>query len=446
MGIVDELLNAGIAFCDADNPNKATHAPVTLHPTPFPLKKFAQATSLQPLFNELIYQCVQQRHLLEDVCRDLISSAKKDEFVDALFGIWERCQFKSPEIFFNISRSDYMLDEHARLEPKLCQVELNTVSVSLAGLSTRVSHWHKARLSFNEQQAMPDNDAIDKIAAGFSEALRVYAATFQVPFESLHIAMVVHPKERNVYDQNSLIEAIDLPGQIHKVHLTDTMPVDPLSGRLLWNDKEIAIVYYRTGYDPSDYVDQACWNLRLTIEQSRAIKCPDIAAHLAGLKKLQQVLCQDEQLCKIIVDAEKRAALQACFTGIYSLDNVEAVSRAKQAPANFVLKPQREGGGHNYYNDQVRDALIHLSADELQSFVLMERIRPHPRITSIIKNNHLFENVSTISELGIYGVVLMAPNVCINYAAGHVLRTKPDTSDEGGVVAGFSALDSVILV
>ena len=32
------------------------------------------------------------------------------------------------------------------------------------------------------------------------------------------------------------------------------------------------------------------WSVYLLLEQSRAIKCPSVAYHLAGTKKIQQVL------------------------------------------------------------------------------------------------------------------------------------------------------------
>lgn len=42
----------------------------------------------------------------------------------------------------------------------------------------------------------------------------------------------------------------------------------------------------RAGYSPDDYPSPAEWDARLLIEQSRAIKCPNIAYHLTGTKKV----------------------------------------------------------------------------------------------------------------------------------------------------------------
>lgn len=43
---------------------------------------------------------------------------------------------------------------------------------------------------------------------------------------------------------------------------------------------------FRAGYAPEDYPSQVEWEARLLIEQSRAIKCPNIAYHLVGTKKV----------------------------------------------------------------------------------------------------------------------------------------------------------------
>jgi len=52
-----------------------------------------------------------------------------------------------------------------------------------------------------------------------------------------------------------------------------------------------------------------------------------------------------------------------------------------------------------------------------------------------------------VSELGIFGVVIGdSKNILVNEQVGHMLRTKVSSADEGGVAAGWGALDSVYLV
>jgi len=53
----------------------------------------------------------------------------------------------------------------------------------------------------------------------------------------------------------------------------------------------------------------------------------------------------------------------------------------------------------------------------------------------------------TVSELGIYGAFLGdGRNIYCNESCGHLLRTKKTTSNEGGVLLGYSVLDSPLLV
>lgn len=52
----------------------------------------------------------------------------------------------------------------------------------------------------------------------------------------------------------------------------------------------------------------------------------------------------------------------------------EVLDRARASPDDFVLKPQREGGGNNLYGEQIPERL----KDErgLAAYILMQRIRP----------------------------------------------------------------------
>ena len=62
---------------------------------------------------------------------------------------------------------------------------------------------------------------------------------------------------------------------------------------LIIDGKTIAVTYFRAGYSPNDYKSEKEWDARLKIERSLTIKAPNIAYHIAGSKKIQQVLAQD---------------------------------------------------------------------------------------------------------------------------------------------------------
>lgn len=66
-----------------------------------------------------------------------------------------------------------------------------------------------------------------------------------------------------------------------------------------------------------------CWDARLMMERSRAVKCPDISTHLAGTKKVQQVLARPGVVEKFFPDQpEAVKQIRATFAGLYTLDMV----------------------------------------------------------------------------------------------------------------------------
>jgi len=49
--------------------------------------------------------------------------------------------------------------------------------------------------------------------------------------------------------------------------------------------KEVAFVYYRTGYQVEHYSHEKAWETRELLECSKALKCPSIDVHLTTFKK-----------------------------------------------------------------------------------------------------------------------------------------------------------------
>ena len=56
-------------------------------------------------------------------------------------------------------------------------------------------------------------------------------------------------------------------------------------GVLRVRGKEIALVYYRIGYQLEQYSDEGAWKTRELMDTSMAIKLPSINVHLATFKK-----------------------------------------------------------------------------------------------------------------------------------------------------------------
>ncbi|CAI5936629.1 unnamed protein product [Closterium sp. NIES-64] len=442
-------------------------APVTLLPTPFPAHHFHRAVELAPLFNALVDAVSQDADFLQST---LASAGRSDSFTAGLLRIHAEIIKEGIQqpLRLGMHRSDYMLDT---VTGGVLQVELNTISSSFPGLTSRVTDLHRHMVGMYGEKAGLSVDSVPLNTAAADMADALAAAWREYGDESSLILMVVQKPERNMYDQHCLSQLV---WQRHGIRvlrksLKEVQQQGAItdSGDLTVDGHHISVVYYRAGYGPGDYPTDLEWEARLLLERSAAVKCPTIAYHLAGAKKVQQQLAQPGVLERFVSDEASLQAMRQCFAGLWSLEEErgagegpadggaarnEIISKAIREPSEFVLKPQREGGGNNIYNEEITRKLTELTEageagrQELAAFILMQRLFPPVHRSVLIRRcQHSWND--TLSELGAYGTYLRnGDKVVINAAAGHLLRTKTATSNEGGVASGFAVLDSPYLV
>ena len=73
------------------------------------------------------------------------------------------------------------------------------------------------------------------------------------------------------------------------------------------------------------------------------------------MKKIQEHISYDQHLKELLKNDEKTCApIKAVFAEFFKLDNNENMDKVLKNPENYVLKPQREGGGNNYYKSEIR--------------------------------------------------------------------------------------------
>lgn len=267
-------------------------APVTLFPSPFPQELFHEAESVQTLMNLVMHRVAYDQLFLNT---SLEKTIRVDDFTRNLLNVnndLQRIGVAQP-LTFGLFRADYMID-HMDNDPVLKQVEANAIASGFAGLGPRVLKLHRHIVSkyYPERlNGLPDNNADVNYAKRMIESWESYGSETSV------ILFIVEKRAINICDQRSLEFTIATTRpdiRILRRSLEELEESAVLNeNRLLLIDKnrlEVGLVYFRMCYDPSHYLSEKTWKLRLKIEMSKSIKCPSINYQLAGVKKFQQIL------------------------------------------------------------------------------------------------------------------------------------------------------------
>lgn len=363
--------------------------------------------------------------------------------------------------------------------PTMKQVEFNTIASSFGGLSSQVSAMHKYFQSIHaypestspilKDSSLPPNSSVHGLALGLAKAHDAYGG--RATGLSTCVIFLVQDSERNVFDQRHVEYALNRNHSITTFRLPFSRVLSDTSvdeeRKLIYTPPhapgtkfEVAVIYFRAGYSPDEYHGQKDWDARLQIERSAAIKCPSILTHLAGTKKVQQVLAtpHSPHLKRFLPDDGSAGEVLKTFAPIYPMDNSDAGREAQKLATNpetavrYVLKPQREGGGNNVYRKAIPQFLTRLPESHWPAYILMEMIEPPPQSNVIFRNGEM-QRGDVICELGVYGACVWKNGekdgertILENVEAGYLLRTKGSASEEGGVAAGFGSVDSARLI
>ncbi|XP_063629335.1 glutathione synthetase-like isoform X2 [Cydia splendana] len=452
----DWALMHGVGMRDRKNFTKDAIqiAPFVLLPSPFPRTEFNKAVELQQVLNELMHKVAHNDDFLEHTLQNAL---QVDEFTANLYEIWVKVRKEgiAQTLSLGLFRSDYLMQQPDG--NKIKQVEFNTIASSFGAISSNLPAMNRyilRQLGCGDLiKNMPENKALSGLCSGIIEAYDLFGVPGSVAL------FVVEEVSYNICDQ-----------RFHEFEISETRP-DIIIYRktlneifeeaslndkkqLMLDDKVVAVVYYRSGYEPAQYPSQREWDARLRVEQSTAIKCPSIHYQLAGTKKVQQALAAPGALEQFLGAGAISGRVRDIFTGLYSLDfddsGERAVEMALADAERFVLKPQREGGGNNLYGADIREALLRMRhSRERAAYILMERILPPLVSGYVVRPGGQVPPPLTdlVSELGIFGVIIGSKDkIYSNRQVGHMLRTKLADANEGGVAAGLGALDSPYLL
>jgi len=300
------------------SPSHLVHAPFSLLPSPLPRSAYEQGVALAEINNRMVENIASDEEYLRQTLKEV---CKSDDFTRRLMEIFEatRTEAARDDAVLAVLRSDYMLDEPTG---GLLQVELNTIASSFGCLSTMVARMHKHLVEFAGLQGeitmddLPENSALDAISEALAAAVRAPAAGG----DDGAMLMVVQPGERNAFDQQWLQAKLWDSHRIRTIRkslaeVAECATTDA-SGGLWIVGQRVTVAYFRAGYTPTDYPSEKEWEGRLLLEKSSAIKCPNMAYHLAGTKKVQQDLTRPGVLERFL-PPEDAAAMRGSFTGLW---------------------------------------------------------------------------------------------------------------------------------
>ncbi|MCJ1340787.1 hypothetical protein MMC09_006083 [Bachmanniomyces sp. S44760] len=480
----------------------AVTAPVTLFPSQFPRNCYEEALAIQKAYNQLYALISQDEEWLTTIVEEIIDV---DDFIAKLWNVHLAVKREGyvQNISLGLFRSDYLVHVNPlnpSSSPQIKQVEFNTIASSFGGLSSQVSLLHKYLLSSGaypesisiDPSDLPENSTIRSLTSGLAAAFHQYGPSKTNPPSPKCIIFIVQDPERNVFDQRLLEYHLESSDRIRTFRVpfaevlsrtrlppTQSNPNRPLIYTPPHSPStayEVSVIYFRAGYAPTDYPNETFWAARIHLERSAAMKCPTVLTHLAGSKKVQQVLAtpSSPHLSRFLNhnhnhNPNLENQIRSTFAAIYPLDNTPAGKHAKSIATdpekckNYVLKPQREGGGNNIYRSAIPAFLKTLGEEEnWKGHILMEIIEP-PSVRNSIFREGVVSSGEVIGELGVYGVCLWRnrgkgrdrdrdeaeeknKGIIENWEAGYLLRTKGRESEEGGVAAGFGSVDSVYLI
>ena len=477
---------------------------ISVIPTAFPRAQFQHAVRIQGAFNELYAKVAEDHAWLEGILEELRRKTTADGFVAKLWGIWERVvrEDGGEEVQpwrCAVWRSDYMLQASREIldfqnradggnkggegdvrnvfrDAQLKQVEFNTFSCAGGSHATIVANAHRYLASRGAHGAgritrekLRSNDSLDSIVRLLEAAYRAYGSPVSDDVKQTAILMTVQGRNINICDERPVEYALsecDPPILLYRVEFGEkTMQscklganrellfLPPSGGPPL----EISVVYHRAGYSEGEYDDKGI-EARYMLECSRAIKCPTILSQISGFKKVQQELARPGVLERFLTP-DKSALLRQVFMPMYPLDDspegqhAREIALSEDMAADYILKPNMEGGGNNIHGCNIPDFLLALPPERWSDYILMRRIEP-PLVHGVLVSPKFGYQGPTISELGILGTCMWARNdlgggsldIGIDSHGGWTFKTKPSHVEEMSVVMGYGCFDSPCLV
>lgn len=420
---------------------QVTHLPCSLAPWNADPGFVAETEALTVLYSDLYHKVAQDDDFLY---REFEEARKADDFIEHLFRAKEKEAGGKPCLYLN--RNDCMpaVQPDGTVWPK--QVEMNLMASALAEASSVVYRMHRF-VGQRTGRVLKENFGGQGLAKALAEAhkranmsgiILLLIPVGEVSVFDQRITETRLVEEHGLSTMRASLEELGEEGEIR-------------GGDLYFRGQLVSIAYFRTGYAPAHYRNEKAWQARELIEASSAVSVPSARTQLANTKLIQLVLSNREVLERFVSPEAARRLARSCVAfskldeEFTSPDGKSALGReqALSDPARWVLKPHREGGGNNFFGNDIVEKLKAMRSEEAAAYILMERIQQN-----VFDSVRLVEGKAIpcrcMTELGFFGTAYFPKaegEAEFNTAQGYLLRTKDESMDEGLVLGGFSFLD-----
>ena len=156
------------------------------------------------------------------------------------------------------------------------------------------------------------------------------------------------------------------------------MKYDSKTRDIYYEDKLISCFYFRTLYSPNHFKTEKHWEVMETIEKSKALKIPSVRMQLVNSKRFQAEFSK-LAILEAFIPRDEAELLHSLNKNIWDFEQFSNAKEwiEKTREEEYVLKPNRDGGGNNYFGSQVTEKLIEFGAneEELHQYILMKKIR-----------------------------------------------------------------------
>lgn len=463
---------------------------ISLAPSPFPRLLFEEARDLQVNFQELYIAVAKDPEWLKEALKDLLVT---DLLIRTLWSVFENVQGRRTANTINlcagIFRSDYMIHADESHDLKLKQVEFNTIACAGAAHGQRVVGMHRHFRDIGmyrdmSEQPSATNTEMAELNIPMCDNIKGIVDTLEVAhsmYMTSHwirssrpgrvcVLMIVQPHNFNIADERPVeygLQALSPPVMCYRLewgrnvleHTTLTS-----TNKLMYHPPHLAqsyqvsVVYFRAGFETREYegsLKEIGIEIRTRLEVSDAVKCPDILTHLTTSKKIQQSLCRPGSVERFL-NSDKSEKVRRTFMRMYPLDETalgadgKRLARDGDTATSFVLKPNREGGGHNVYREDIPSFLRKIPEHAWNQYILMEMIEPVVGVNSLVSLRGIWQG-DVLAEVGIWGGAVwqvrgVGSETLLNQQFGWSVRSKVPNVDEVSVVKGFGCFDSVALL